>query len=158
MGVLAFVAVPTSSTEAMQTRRHAQRLAKTLCHTTMLLNVSPNRLHGLSCRGGMSAAQHNAPRQGSALPTTGVSSHVDAMLTPFQRHGNARLKKNAMPNAIANDAMPNAIANVFFYRVDAHPLTPSLRGEVDLWETLPLNNTPFLLAPLNAVFQKSSFY
>ena len=29
---------------------------------------------------------------------------------------------------------------------DLQPLTQSLRGEVDPWETLPLNNSPFLIA------------
>ena len=42
-----------ASTKALQTRRHAQSLAKTLCHVTLLLNVLPSRTHRPSCRSGM---------------------------------------------------------------------------------------------------------
>ena len=77
----------------MQTQRHAQRFSKkTLCQATLLLNVLPNRSPGPSCRSGMSAAQHNAPRQGSALPSMACQTTKSA-LPP---------KKNAMPNVISN--------------------------------------------------------
>ena len=33
-----------------------------------------------------------------------------------------------------------------FQSSDLQPLTQGLRGEVDPWETIPLNNPPFLTA------------
>ena len=45
----------------------------------------------------------------------------------------------------------------FFQGSDLQPLTQSLRGEVDPWETLPLNNSPFLTALENPIWPTYGF-
>ncbi len=47
----------------------------------------------------------------------------------------------------ACNGVPNHSWRRAFQSSDLQPLTQSLRGEVDPWETLPLNNSPLLTAP-----------
>ena len=126
-----------SKTKRCKTRCHAHRFSKmTLCPTTWLLSVLHYMSHGSACRGGLSEAQHNAPRQGPALPYRRVKP-CNAMQ---RRHSHK------------NDAMPDVIANVFILSGPyLNSLTPCLRGEVSPWGTIPLNNSPFLTALENAI-------
>ncbi len=80
-------------------------------------------------------------RRGGALPAfNGVSDHPRAVRkTPC--------KTNAMPNALqrlSQTFMTKVTKS--FQRSALQPLTQCLRGEGDPWETLPLNNPPFLTA------------
>ena len=85
----------------------------------------------------------NAPRRGSATPSTACQITRAVRRTPC--------KTNAMPTA-----MPNALQRLrqtfmtkvtkSFQRSALQPLTQCLRGEGDPWETLPLNNPPLLTA------------
>ncbi len=44
-----------------------------------------------------------------------------------------------------------------FQSSDLQPLTQGLRGEVDHWETLPLNNSPLLTAPESTTLAQCVF-
>ena len=79
-------------------------------------------------------------RRGRAQPC--LDRRARSLITLCQRYANALLEKNK-----TLDLTPSYI--FFFYsESDLHSLTPCLRGEVDPGETLPLNNPPFLPAPV----------
>jgi len=86
----------------------------------------------------MGSAPESAPRQGSP----GLERRARSLIMLCQRHANALLEKNK-----TLDSTPSYI--IFYYsESDLHSLTPCLRGEVAPGETLPLNNPPFLPAPV----------
>ena len=88
------------------------------------------RFNGCGCRGGRSEAQHNAPRQGPALPSTACQISHNVIPTSCQRSGEKK-KKNAMLNA--------QLYFLFYPASDLHTLTPCLKGRGRPWETLHLN-------------------
>ena len=53
------------------------------------------------------------------------------------------------------DSMTKVIQS--FQGSDLHPLEQGLRGEVDPWETLPLNNPPFRWARKTQIFKNTVF-
>ena len=89
----------------------------TCCHSCL------NAIKVPSSRGGRSEAQHNAPRQGSAMPSLGV---------PDQRCALHKKKSQTKVQLIT------------FAESDLNTSKLCLKGSGRPWETIPLNNSPFL--------------
>ena len=86
-----------------------------------------------------------------AQPRRPTACRIPAAQRPAER--------NAMPHAMPStprraqsDCMTKVIHSVQSSAL--HPSTQGLRGEGDLWETLPLNNSPFLTALETAIGPK----
>ena len=81
----------------------------------------------------------NAPRQGSALPSTAC-----------------QISPNVVPTLCLAQAEKKCWA-FFFSESDLHTLTLCLKGWGRPWETLPLKNSPFLTAFVWAMLPKRRF-
>ena len=79
---------------------------------------------------GMGRSHLNAPQQGPAMSQSACQIIPDA------------LRSNALPKSLAAHCKKTSMTKVMasLESSDLQPLTQGLRGEVDPWETLPLNN------------------
>ena len=109
----------------------ALRTFKPLPESNKLIFEQKSRFRSLGV-GGMGAA--NAPRQGPAMPQSACQTIPDV------------LRSNALTRSYAAHCKETCKTKVTasFQSSDLQSLTQGLRGEVDTWETLPLNNPPLL--------------